>query len=631
MPESPEAAMEKQKVSAVRLATRLAIRDMAYEWVLTVCMVLALAAVIAPLLILLGLREGVVGNLLDRLRHDPLSRLVTPRFPLGATPDKLWWQALNQRAQHVIASPTTRLLLDIDGLRDTSGRAPRVNVLPTSASDPLMVRHGLALSRSNPRSAIISARLSEQLGLGAGAMLPVRLSRSLAQGTETVPLPLEIAGVLPLSVTADVKFWLPADLFDSIYRWRRGEAAPQLGLRAGAQGLPAEFDGILTLLSRVPSDAEFRTMLARRMAFSQLPTRVGNLGWDHPPDRELRLWEPINSPVYEQDFQTLEARHFELGYDVETLAYIEPFDISLELPGMARTELKLTIPPEAERLCIESGEQNAAAKARARARIAVGEAAAIDADVQGVMSFPSAAGPELSIPVITQKAPWLPPGYAAICPALAGKVNAARDRPAMFDSERFEFVPTDQDIRFFRAYAASIDELGSLVAFIREEGRRTGVRALAEPVSKLSEVENIRRLAGYLDRLYFLVAAVSGVSGFFAIMANVYSGVERKRHDLAYLQVLGLSHLFLFLQVLLKSLFLMCGAVLIAVAGYLAFGYLADTWFAGMLHGEVRSITRLTAAQAGGLLAAIFVVTLAATAFAGLAVTRVDPAEHVRE
>ncbi|MGB5468412.1 MAG: peptide ABC transporter permease, partial [Sedimenticolaceae bacterium] len=57
---------------------RLASRDYAHEWQMSGCFVLALAAVLGPMLVLFGLKFGVVGGMLDQLIENPENREIRP-------------------------------------------------------------------------------------------------------------------------------------------------------------------------------------------------------------------------------------------------------------------------------------------------------------------------------------------------------------------------------------------------------------------------------------------------------------------------------------------------------------------------------------------------------------------------
>ena len=53
---------------------RLALFDLRHEWAITLCQVTALAALLAPLLVLYGLQQGVIGTLLERMDRSSNKR-----------------------------------------------------------------------------------------------------------------------------------------------------------------------------------------------------------------------------------------------------------------------------------------------------------------------------------------------------------------------------------------------------------------------------------------------------------------------------------------------------------------------------------------------------------------------------
>lgn len=62
----------------IALVASLAWQDYVADARLSACAVLALVAVIAPLLVLFGLKSGLVGSLTERLERDPQVREVIP-------------------------------------------------------------------------------------------------------------------------------------------------------------------------------------------------------------------------------------------------------------------------------------------------------------------------------------------------------------------------------------------------------------------------------------------------------------------------------------------------------------------------------------------------------------------------
>jgi putative ABC transport system permease protein len=396
----------------------LTVSDLRFDWILSLCMVLALGAVFSPLFILLGLREGIIGTMLDKLNSDPVSRLVTPKLPLQQVLDEPWLESLRERAQVVIVSPVPRLLLDVEGVKEP------VNVIPTTAEDPLLIGYDL-----NPPTeglwVVLSRRLAEITGKGAGDVLQITLVRS-APREERVPVELRVAGVLPAIVSDDPKLWIPQSVFRWFNGWRRGLPMPELGLAGSGVGLTPEYDGILTLLSRVPSDEDYRRMIAGRTSFSQIPQPVDRIGWERPKDRQARLWMPVNSRALEGDIVSLLSRHHELGYDADAVPYLDRFPIRLTA-GEQTATLSLTVLPEEPKV----GPADGHSADRPQVWIATG--AAIGAEITGMISFTTASGREVKIPVRLVSSTALQDGFAAVPRALAGKMNAARRQEAFFD------------------------------------------------------------------------------------------------------------------------------------------------------------------------------------------------------
>jgi putative ABC transport system permease protein len=599
-------------------ALRLAWSDLRYEWILSLCMALALGAVFAPLFILLGLREGIIGTMLERLQQDPLSRLVMPKYPLQAPIDATFTAALNDRTAVTIQSAAPFLLLNVEGLPD------HINALPSSSTDPLLIAYGLSVPAGH-RWAVISQRLAESTGRGIGDMLPVVLERS-APERQRVPFDLPIAGVLPRSVSTEVQLWISTDMLRWLREWRRGLPVPTLGLGGAGGGLSPEYDGALTLITRGPSPEDDRAMVAGRGGFSQPPQSIADPGWDLPPGHQARLWLPVNSRVFDDGLSALRERHLERGLKPEIIPYLADFHVRLEAHQAS-----------ASRRLVILGQDPQAPKIKGtEAALTPVWVSPLDsfadpfADPIVALVFASPGVGDIRIPARPIPIPGLHAGVAAVPRVFAGKMNAARRQAAVFDSLTREFHPRGEGDRFFRAYARSIDALPSLVDWIRAQGETRGDPGLKEPVSREAEVRQLHSLSRHMQTLYWLIAMVTGLSGLLAIAANVYAGVVRKRRDLAYLQLLGLGRWTLILVTALKSLVLVLGGLAVALGGYAVFASVSGPLFAG-LGTSAGALTRLDALAVLGLVGAILVSASAASVAAATALLRIDPAEYLRE
>ncbi|MEG2004458.1 MAG: FtsX-like permease family protein [Bilophila sp.] len=224
------------------LTCGLAVRDWAHERLLSTCAVLTLASVLTPLLVLFGVRYGVVSALQDRLLQDPAILSVTPTGSGAYT--QTWLDALRARPDVAFAIPRTRdiaatiqLVYENPTAQTPDTRFVRASLEPTSAGDPLLARAHLALSPT-PNSVILSATAARKLGLSlplaSETTIQGQLGRRRPDGKlESVTLPLRVQAVLPLETEdRDVAF-VALSLLEDAELYRDYIAVPARGF-AGA-------------------------------------------------------------------------------------------------------------------------------------------------------------------------------------------------------------------------------------------------------------------------------------------------------------------------------------------------------------------------------------------------------------
>ncbi|MCI5159760.1 MAG: hypothetical protein D3906_15295, partial [Candidatus Electrothrix sp. AUS1_2] len=432
-------------------------------------MVLALGAVFAPLFILLGLQGGIIGNMLDELQKDPVSRLVTPKWETSL--DDAWLADLRKQTAALIGSPTAFLLLDVEGKSDP------VNVLPTSSLDPLLKENKITLT-SWKDELVLSTPLANVLRKKPGDSITLTLIRSTGQ-EERRSVDMKVAGVLPVEAGQDSKIWLDTRLFKALHQWRRGGAISELGLPGGGTILSPEYDGIMTLLKRVPSDEEYRTMIGRGLGFSQMPEPFDMTPWGYPPGQQARLWKPVNSRVLEDNFTSLINRHHEMGFThITALPYIDEFKVNVQAQGKSIL-LRLSSLLPKEKMVITQRDDDGLCRTidfldefmgnTSSTQCRPAETISIDIDntardvwvsyndeisflfPTAEMTFSTTTGGEkLIIPVRVHPSDNVPQGFIAADPELAGKMNAARRQDAMYDPQTGEFRPVERGVRFFR-------------------------------------------------------------------------------------------------------------------------------------------------------------------------------------
>jgi putative ABC transport system permease protein len=173
------------------LTLRLALADLRHRPVLALCAALGLAAVLAPLILLAGLREGVIGGLRAALLEDPRATEIVTIANRDIPPEAL--AALAARRDVAFLVPRTRALSAAIQIEEPGGRFGRVELLPSAPGDPLLAGAGPA----HPAEVIASASLAQRLSLRPGAALIGVVGRNAGGERQLLRLPLTIAAIAP--------------------------------------------------------------------------------------------------------------------------------------------------------------------------------------------------------------------------------------------------------------------------------------------------------------------------------------------------------------------------------------------------------------------------------------------------
>ena len=185
---------------------RLACKDYWHEFLLSACAVLGLAAVLTPLLVLYGVKFGVVQTLTERLRNDPRNLEISPVISGRYTPEYLAKLAAHPDVAFVL--PRTRSIAATMDLSAGNGDARSVLVAslePTAEGDPLLLRFGAAVPNmpQSPDTEAIGVTLSssaaEKLHLKQGDTLNGKVERGFQGKVQTARVALRVAAVLPLA------------------------------------------------------------------------------------------------------------------------------------------------------------------------------------------------------------------------------------------------------------------------------------------------------------------------------------------------------------------------------------------------------------------------------------------------
>ena len=206
---------------------RLAYRDFAHERRISLCFVLALMAVLAPLLILFGLKFGLVDTLARRLVESPANREVlavgSHRF------DEAWFARVAARPDVAFLVPNTRrIAASLSRLLNPSNGTDlrALQMIPTGAGDPLL--GDSAVAPKGVAELVLSGAAARKLGAGPGDRLVARIDRHREGRGEGVVWELTVTGVLAPEVLPEDAALVPLALLVATEDYRDGVAVPSL-------------------------------------------------------------------------------------------------------------------------------------------------------------------------------------------------------------------------------------------------------------------------------------------------------------------------------------------------------------------------------------------------------------------
>lgn len=173
----------------------LAVHDLRAESRLALCMVAGLAAVLAPLLVLLGLKNGVVERVRAELIENPMVRQITNLATRSF--DAEFFAAMAARSEVVFVIPRARSLNSEAVFARATAGAPARNaeIVPTGPNDPLL----RGLPPPGVGEIVPQANFAARIGLVPGQEVTMRVPG--AAGIPPLVLRLRVAAIAPLAAT----------------------------------------------------------------------------------------------------------------------------------------------------------------------------------------------------------------------------------------------------------------------------------------------------------------------------------------------------------------------------------------------------------------------------------------------
>lgn len=211
------------------LLSELALRDLWHDRKLSLCIVASLVAVIAPLLLLFGLKYGVVSQLRDTLLKDPYTLEV--RMLGNGQFSQAWLDELAAQPAAAFVMPLTRSLnTQADLLLDRQHFVADAEMIPSTAGDPLL---GTLPPPAEVHQVLLSASAAQKLGVQSGTRLQLEVMRQLNGQRERGQLTVEVNGILAPEAFSRPAALVSLELLLAMEDFRDGFRVPLLGLETG--------------------------------------------------------------------------------------------------------------------------------------------------------------------------------------------------------------------------------------------------------------------------------------------------------------------------------------------------------------------------------------------------------------
>ncbi|VAX06170.1 hypothetical protein MNBD_GAMMA26-949 [hydrothermal vent metagenome] len=240
----------------IRNIFRLALADYFHEWQMSICFVLALAAVLAPMMILFALKFGIIGSMMEQLIQDPRNREIRPVGSNHYGPE--WFKVVKAKPEVGFVIPRTRSLAATMQLKsDNAKRILSAELIPTAAGEPLF-KKGMQIP-TGFHEVVLSKSAARKLKVAVGDTVSGSLSRRYQEKSERVHLDFKVVGVSHLAAFARDGAFTSLDLVIAAEDFRDGRAVAELDWQGGAplEG-PRNFPGFRLYASSVDYVAPLR-------------------------------------------------------------------------------------------------------------------------------------------------------------------------------------------------------------------------------------------------------------------------------------------------------------------------------------------------------------------------------------
>lgn len=209
----------------------LAWRDWRFEWLLSLCAVLALASMLAPILVLQGLKNGIIDGMRERLMEDPTVLIITPKSDAGHFSPETIKEFGALPGAGFIVGRTRDTSADIALRNPANDARGSVALEPSTPGEPVLARYNVSAPQDGEEpELVLSDRSAKAIGAKKGDILEARLGRRAPSGKlEAEVVKLRVADVLPPEAADRKMAFAPLTFMADMENYRDYIAVPGRG------------------------------------------------------------------------------------------------------------------------------------------------------------------------------------------------------------------------------------------------------------------------------------------------------------------------------------------------------------------------------------------------------------------
>jgi putative ABC transport system permease protein len=216
-------------IDRLRLLGSLALQDLWHDRKVSLCIAASLVAVIAPLLLLFGLKHGVVSQLQDELLRDP--RNLEVKMLSNGNYDTAWIERLRLRPETGFALGQTRSLnTQADLLIGMQRFVEGAEIIATEPGDPQL---NMASLTPVGNQVILSASAAQRLQAKVGDSVKLRALRRLEGVNERGEMTLTVLAVLDGARFGRAAGFVAPPLLLDLEHFRDGYQVSAFGIATG--------------------------------------------------------------------------------------------------------------------------------------------------------------------------------------------------------------------------------------------------------------------------------------------------------------------------------------------------------------------------------------------------------------